>query len=452
MRTTWAFAVVMATSTTSTIVRAQEESPTIDLDMRAPDFDGDTVRSELSAELGTPIGKPGASPRARLIVEHTDRFRIAVMQSDRSVVRNVDLPKNPKSARETLVLLLASMMRDEAGPLLEELRKKKPAPEPKEEPKEEPKVETPKTTIETPKPMPVPSVPVAHPPVVVKAPVVQDDPCKHANNVPVAIDFAPFVGVSTATRARDVRSFSVGALGTTAHSTRGFEVSGVAGIDRCTVSGAQIAGVVAVARTVHGAQISGVVNVAGSVDGAQIGVVNVSPGRVHGVQIGVINVADESDVPIGLVNVIKHGRQHVDAWSNETGLTMVGYQLGGTYTHAILGIGVRPGPEGVRFAYGGGIGFHVPINGSFALDFDAMHHDLAAFLATPKLVQLSQARAILAWTIVPRLAVFGGPTFNVLVSNDRRDYSPSPYGAVPVADGDVSVRVWPGITLGVRAL
>jgi hypothetical protein len=439
--------------TTSAVVCAQEEeeeeSASIDLEMRTPDFDAETVRAELSAELGTPIGKPGASPRARLIVEHpTDRFRVALMQPDRSVVRNVDLPRNPKSARETLVLLLAAMTRDEAGPLLEELRKKKqPAAKTDEQKLEPPKVDPPSPKI-APPPMPAPVPPAQVRPLE----AAEEDPCKQASTVPVAIDFAPFVGMSTAYRARDIRWFSVGALGTTAHGTRGFEVSGVVGIDRCTVSGAQIAGVVAIARTVHGAQISGVVNVAGEVEGSQVGMVNVATGRVKGPQIGVVNIADESDAPIGVVNVIKHGRHHVDVWGNETGMTMAGVQLGGTWTHAILGIGARPGPDGVRFVYGGGIGGHIPISEAFALDVDVMHHDLAAFLATPKLVQLSQARAILAWTIVPRLAVFGGPTLNVLVSNDRRDYNPSPYGAFPAADGDVSVRVWPGITLGVRAL
>src|SRR5947207_5293758 len=126
MRTTTGM-LIAAMTATSAVVRAQEESSEgIDLEMRAPDFDADTVRNELSAELGTPIGKPGASPRARLIVEHpTDRFQIALLQTDRSIVRFVDLPKSPKSAREPLVLLLASMTRDEAGPLLEELRKGK---------------------------------------------------------------------------------------------------------------------------------------------------------------------------------------------------------------------------------------------------------------------------------------------------------------------------------------
>ena len=102
MRTWWA--VVAAMMTTSAVVCAQEEeeeeSASIDLEMRTPDFDAETVRAELSAELGTPIGKPGASPRARLIVEHpTDRFRVALMQPDRSVVRNVD---NIESAIDTI--------------------------------------------------------------------------------------------------------------------------------------------------------------------------------------------------------------------------------------------------------------------------------------------------------------------------------------------------------------
>ncbi len=202
-------------------------------------------------------------------------------------------------------------------------------------------------------------------------------------------------------------------------------------------------------------QIGGVVNIAhGDVDGAQIaGVVNVASGSVHGMQLGLVNVADESDAPIGLVNIIAKGRHHVDVWGSETGLVMAGGQLGGKYTHAILGVGMRPGPDGARFAFGGGIGFHADLGESVGLDFDLLHHDLSAFVAQPKLVQLSQARLLFDFALMRGLRLFAGPTFNVLVSNDPTDTNPSVYGSWSVShSSDVHVAIWPGVTIGSRLL
>ena len=321
--------------------------------------------------------------------------------------------------------------------------------------------------------------------------------------MPVAIDLAPFVGFSSATRARDTRWISIGAvgavsrdvdgvsingaLGITTRSLRGAQIAGAINVTAGDASGAQIAGAINVVRgdvngaqiagaldvtagATSGAQIAGAINVSGRVDGAQIagainvaggdvngaqiaGAVNVASGRVHGLQLGVINVADESDAPIGIVNVIKRGRHHVDVWGSESGLFMVGGQLGGKYTHAILGVGVRPGPDGARFAFGGGIGFHVDASDKLGIDVDFLHHDLSAFSAT-RSVQMSQARVLFDFELISRVRVFAGPTFNVLESNDPTDVNPSPYGSWTVTRpaSEWHVAIWPGIALGTRLL
>jgi hypothetical protein len=133
---------------------------------------------------------------------------------------------------------------------------------------------------------------------------------------------------------------------------------------------------------------------------------------------------------------------------------MAGGQLGGKYTHAILGIGVRPSPDGARFAYGGGIGFHADASEKLGIDVDFLHHDLSAFVTTGRTVQMSQMRLLFDFELFSRARVFAGPTFNVLESNDPTDTSPSPYGAWSLTrpGSDWRVAVWPGIALGARLL
>ncbi len=417
----------------------------IDLDIQAPGFDVIALRARLSADLGEAVAAPGQGASIHLFVtEINGKLVVGISQGSRQVTRQIELPANHAVAEETLELLLAAMTRSESI----------------ERPADVPVVLTPPPPPTLPPPV-VRVVSIAPPAIVVE----------RERTMPVAIDLLPFVGFSSATRARDTRFVSIGAVGAIQRNVYGASINGAVGVTTADVRGAQIAGAVNViagetdgaqiggavnvSGAVHGVQIAGAVNVVhGDVDGAQIsGAVNVASGHVRGLQLGVVNIADESDAPIGLVNVIAKGRHHVDVWGSETGLIMGGGQLGGKYTHAILGVGVRPGPDGVRFAFGGGIGFHADVSETLGIDFDLLHHDLSAFTAAPKLVQLSQARLLFDFALTRGFRLFAGPTFNVLVSNDSTDVNPSVYGSWTVSHpGDLHVALWPGITIGSRLL
>jgi hypothetical protein len=456
----------------STARAGEAAPPIIDLDVRAPGFDVVALRAKLTASLGQAVGVPGLGASIHLFVtEINGKVIVGLSQGTRQVTRQVELSADHAVAEETLELLLVAMTRQESRPT---------EPEAVE-------VAPPQPTVVVPPPVVVAAPPPPPPPpsratVAPKVAVEHDAPY----TMPFAIDLVPFVGFSSATRARDTRWFSLGAVGTvardvsglsingalgvTAHELRGAQISGAINVIAGDADGAQIAGAVNVSGNASGAQIAGAINVAGNVDGAQIagavnvvhgdvngaqisGAVNVASGRVHGLQLGVVNIADESDAPIGIVNVIAKGRHHVDAWGSETGMFMAGGQLGGKYTHAILGVGLRPGPDGARFAVAAGIGFHVDASERLGIDVDFLHHNLSTF-ATSNSVQMSQARILFDFAIFSRGRVFAGPTFNVLESNDPKDTSPSPYGAWTLsrASSDWHVSVWPGIALGARLL
>ncbi len=406
---------------------AWADSATIDLDVRAPGFDAATLRGRLSVDLGEPVVAPTETASVHLLVtESNGRYVVGITIGDRQVTRQIVLSADRAVAEETLELVLAAMMRTEGRYRTPE-ENVAPPPEP----------------LPPPAPPPPPAiVSVVHPRVVVAAPPLVAT--ERDAVVPVGVDFLPLVGVSSVTRARDTRNFSLGALGTLAHNIDGLGIDGIVGITTGTVRGVEIAGITSVvANDVDGAQIGGVVNVAGSVSGVQIGgvanvaagdvdgaqiggVVNVAAGHVRGVQLGLVNVASDSDAPIGLFNIIKNGGHHVDVWSQDTGAVMAGVQLGGKYTHAILGVGARPGPDGVRFVYGGGIGVHADVSERVGLDFDLLQHDFAAFRSPTAFVQLSQARVLFDIALVPRFRIFAAPRSTCSSRRTRRTRTRAP--------------------------
>jgi len=454
----------------ASVARADDGAPAIDLDIRAPGFDVAALRAKLTVSLGQAVGVPGLGAAIHLFVtEINGKIIVGLSQGTRQVTRQVELSTDHAVAEETLELLLVAMTRQESRP---------------SEPEAIEAVPSQPTVVVPPPPLPVPVA--APPPRVTVAPAKVATERDAPYTMPFAIDLVPFVGFSSATRARDTRWFSLGAVGTvardvtglsvngalgvTTHELRGAQISGAINVVAGDADGAQIAGAINVSGDASGAQIAGAINVAGNARGAQIagavnvvhgdvkgaqisGAVNVASGRVHGLQLGVVNIADESDAPIGIVNVIAKGRHHVDVWGSESGLFMAGGQLGGKYTHAILGVGVRPGPDGARFAVGAGIGFHIDAGERLGIDVDFLHHDLSTF-ATSRSVQMSQARVLFDFALFSRGRIFAGPTFNVLESNDPTDTSPSPYGAWTVtrAASEWHVAVWPGIALGARLL
>lgn len=70
--------------------------------------------------------------------------------------------------------------------------------------------------------------------------------------------------------------------------------AGLANINKERFNGLQVAGLVNTATNVRGVQIGGLVNVANDVKGVQFA--------------GLVNIAKNSDVPIGLINIIKMER------------------------------------------------------------------------------------------------------------------------------------------------
>jgi hypothetical protein len=106
-----------------------------------------------------------------------------------------------------------------------------------------------------------------------------------------------------------------------------------------------------------------------------------------------------------------------------------------------------------RYSLGVGLGVHIPLGTRFWVDVDAVGssvHLLREPFEGNNL--LAQARAMVGFQILPRLAVFAAPTYNVYFAfspEDRRDMTRFTARERPLGEGG-SMQYWPGIQLGLR--
>jgi hypothetical protein len=319
-------------------------------------------------------------------------------------------------------------------------------------------------------PPPVTAAPAASPPASAAppAPIPPPSPCQVSGpRLPVGVDLAPWVGMSSVGQGRSSRNLSLGLVGALTGGVKGLAASGAVNVDSGPVCGAELAGAVNVGGDVRGAQIAGAVNVANHLAGAQIAgavnvsadessgsqiaTVNVSAGRLHGVQIGVVNYASDVDFQLGLVNINAAGRFGLDVWANpETGLLLAGVKHGGPHYHWIYALGTRPA-DPARPWGAIGLGAHITPSKNVYVDLDLVGELQLAFNAS-RAAELYQARVVVGYKLFPELAVFVGPTYNVL-SASTTARTGSPAYATDVADTSTTAyRAWPGIALGVEGL
>lgn len=88
---------------------------------------------------------------------------------------------------------------------------------------------------------------------------------------------------------------------------RGFQLAGLANTNKNNFSGFQLAGLINIAKDVKGVQFA-----------------------------GLVNIAENSDCPIGLINIIKNGEKSIAVTYDGIGNAVVSFRSGGKYTYGIL--------------------------------------------------------------------------------------------------------------------
>ena len=217
--------------------------------------------------------------------------------------------------------------------------------------------------------------------------------------------------------ATDVKGIQFSGLVGVAKKVKGLQFSGM--LNTATdVKGVQFSGMVGVAKKVKGLQFSGMLNTATDVKGVQFaGLVNVAR-KVNGMQFaGLINVATDSDYPIGIINIIRHGRNGIGITYDMTGNMMLAFRTGSRYTYGIIGFGYNP-IHNVTAAECG-YGAHIPVCKWFEINNEIKAtsiygtNDISAF-------NIFNIGYLLApsFTVADHYNLFAGVSLNFMSSGD----------------------------------
>jgi len=239
------------------------------------------------------------------------------------------------------------------------------------------------------------------------------------------------------------------------HNAQGAQVAGILNQVRGAAAGMQMAGVANISGTASGLQLAGVINIAGHAAHIQVagfaskaqsataqvsgfcniakrtgalqlagfaniardastqvsGFLNIAR-KVKGVQVGIVNIAEQSDYPVGLVNIVKNGEKQLGLSADETGSLLVSLRSGGRTLYGILGAGYNFKDASARYVLEGGIGAHLPIKPYFRINMEiatAVLSDLQydAYMKTT-------TRLLAALRIGRHIELFAGPSFNYL--------------------------------------
>jgi uncharacterized protein YjbI with pentapeptide repeats len=252
-------------------------------------MDASALRASIERELSLPVRfADDTETGARLAITASSQTAVDVrfIRADgSSIERTVDVSNAGTHGNETLALVAANLMRDEASDLLDALRAAQTAPAPAPPP--------PPSAAPAPAPEPTPPPPMPH-------------GCEpnDLRQIPIGLDVAPYLGMSYRDRTSVERKFSLGLFGNLSGAVRGAELGGFINMVEHSVCGAQFsAGVNLVGGPVRGVQF-GTANFArGRVDGGQFGMLSFAGGPLRGAQYGLVNWAhgDIEGAQFGLV-------------------------------------------------------------------------------------------------------------------------------------------------------
>lgn len=227
-----------------------------------------------------------------------------------------------------------------------------------------------------------------------------------------------------------------GVFNYTGNNARGLQFSGVTNIVRNNTTGLQFAGVMNLTQEMTGMQFAGVINksehvkgfqfagvgnIAADVDGMQFGAVFNKARKVRGMQIGtILNIAEESDYPLGLINIIKNGDMGIGLTYSEAGSTVVSFRSGGRVLYGIVGIGFNHKAKKEKFVTEGGFGAHIPVVDWFRFNAELVGTSVTSF--SDESVLHAGLRLLPSFKILPNLEIFGGPSLNYMTTNDPENH------------------------------
>ena len=252
----------------------------------------------------------------------------------------------------------------------------------------------------------------------------------------------------------------------------GVQTAGLFNVSTGAAEGVQVASLFNTSKGKTKTQVASLFNVAGDVDWGQVGLLFNAARKVKGFQIGLINISDSiSGMPIGLLNLVRHGYNRVEFAGSEAFYGNFALKLGARSFYNIFQLGLRwddlsipqNGAEpktGKYYSWGLGYGFGTAagLGRQTTVNLEAVVlHVNERESWTKKLNMLGQARLTLDIRTGKRTSLFAGPVFNIMFSRLTDPETGKP-GSILVPysiwekdyEEDINARAWVGFTAGIR--
>ena len=244
-------------------------------------------------------------------------------------------------------------------------------------------------------------------------------------------DYNGFQAGGLSNVSENMRGIQIGGLGNISNNMFGLQMAGLTNIAFTTkgiqfgglgnitsmLQGTQVSGIGNISKDMEGLQLSGLMNFAEDVSGIQLaGLVNIA-NRVKGIQFaGLVNIADESDYPIGLINLIRNGEKSIGLTYNEAGSVTASFRSGGRILYGILGLGFNHRADDEPLVFEGGFGAHIPISARFRINNELKAQYMTSFSSTS--VNHYSLNIQPAFRITPNLEIFAGPSINYMTTDN----------------------------------
>ena len=248
----------------------------------------------------------------------------------------------------------------------------------------------------------------------------------------------------------------------------GVQAAGFFNIAGGNADGLQVSGLFNYSGGAVKTQVSSLFNKAGDVEGAQASLLFNKAKRVDGFQFGLVNVSDTiNGVPLGLLNIVRHGYNRIEISTSDALYANVGLKLGARSFYNIFQLGARwddvpPNTNARKMSWGlgYGLGSAITINPRLLLNIEAVAMQINEQERWTREVNLlNQLRLTLDFHKPgKRTSFFVGPVGNLLVSRIQdadsgvigsRVIRPS-YTLLDKTGDKTNTKLWIGLQAGVR--
>ncbi|QSQ21162.1 peptidase [Pyxidicoccus parkwayensis] len=151
---------------------------------------------------------------------------------------------------------------------------------------------------------------------------------------------------------------------------------------------------------------------------------------------------------------LRKGKVHVELWASDIQYANLAVKFGGGPFYVTLLSGFEPGRDS-RFSFGLGVGGHLTLGHRFWLDGDVTGGGVQPVqkpLEGDGGNVLAQVRLMLGFQVLPRLALFAGPTYNAWFVWGQPDFDSITRMSVSQSEPkpDQRLQHWPGLQVGLH--